>query len=53
MHIKATKIANDEQRHGSKKHIGFCDVRGFSSAVLKGFDATFAVYQQIRNDVRS
>ncbi len=35
------------------KYIGFCDVLGFSSAVLTDFDATIALYQAFRDDVRN
>lgn len=34
------------------KYVGFCDVLGFSAAVLNNFDATIALYQQFRQDVR-
>lgn len=34
------------------KYVGFCDVLGFSSAVLKDFDATIAIYQEFRREVR-
>ena len=34
------------------KDVGFCDILGFSSAVLKDFDATVAVYQEFRKEVR-
>ncbi|GIK84790.1 MAG: hypothetical protein BroJett026_02710 [Betaproteobacteria bacterium] len=34
------------------KYVGFCDVLGFSSAVLHDFDASIALYQQFRSDVR-
>jgi len=34
------------------KYVGFCDILGFSSAVLKDFDATVAVYQEFRSSVR-
>jgi hypothetical protein len=35
------------------KYVGFCDVLGFSSAVLSDFDAAVAVYQQFRSDIRN
>ncbi len=34
------------------KYVGFCDVLGFSSAVMNDFDATIALYQQFRTDVK-
>lgn len=34
------------------KYVGFCDVLGFSSAVINDFDATIALYQQFRSDVK-
>lgn len=34
------------------KYVGFCDVLGFSSAVLGDFDAAIALYQQFRNEVK-
>jgi hypothetical protein len=34
------------------KYVGFCDVLGFSSAVLTDFDATIALYRAFRDDVR-
>lgn len=37
----------------SMKYVGFCDVLGFSSAVLQDFDATIALYQQFREHVRN
>lgn len=35
------------------KYVGFCDVLGFSSAVMNDFNATLALYQQFRNDVQN
>jgi hypothetical protein len=34
------------------KYVGFCDVLGFSATVLNDFEATIAVYQRFREDVR-
>lgn len=33
------------------KYVGFCDVLGFSSAVLNDFDTAISVYNQFRKDV--
>ena len=35
------------------KYVGFCDVLGFSSAILTDFDATIALYRAFRDDVQS
>lgn len=35
------------------KYVGFCDVLGFFAAVLNDFDATIALYQLFRKDVRN
>src|SRR5450759_4271114 len=35
------------------KYVGFCDVLGFSSAFLNDINATIALYQQFRSDVRT
>ena len=35
------------------KYVGFCDVLGFSSAVLTDFDATISLYQEFRRDIRN
>jgi len=34
------------------RYVGFCDVLGFSSAVLRDFDSTIALYRQFQSDVR-
>lgn len=38
--------------HVTAKYVGFCDVLGFSSAVLNNFDSTVALYRQFQQDVR-
>ena len=34
------------------KYVGFCDILGFSSAVQKDFDATIALYKELREILR-
>ncbi|MBK9594468.1 MAG: hypothetical protein IPO57_03610 [Rhodocyclales bacterium] len=34
------------------KYVGFCDILGFSSAVLKDIDATLVVYREFQNTIR-
>ena len=34
------------------KYVGFCDILGFSSAVLKDFDATLELYQKFRKKLQ-
>lgn len=34
------------------RYVGFCDVLGFSSAILNDFDATIALYREFQGNVR-
>jgi hypothetical protein len=35
----------------SMKYVGFCDILGFSSAVLKDFDITISVYKELKYEL--
>jgi hypothetical protein len=35
------------------KYVGFCKVLGLPSAILSNFEATFAIFDQFRNDTRN
>lgn len=37
----------------TSKYVGFCDVLGFSAAVLTDFDATVALYEALRADLQN
>ena len=41
------------ERAVQNKYVGFCDVLGFSAAVLRDFESTIALYEQFKRHVQA